>query len=91
MQLELNLVRDANNNKGFYRYINQKRKVKGSIPPLMRKTGKLVMDKEEAEVLNGFFASVFTGSPSFHTLSGWTTRQGLGEQSPSNYKRRPDS
>lgn len=34
----------------FYRYINQKRKVKESIPPLMRKTGKLVRtEKEKAE------------------------------------------
>jgi len=34
VQLELNLARDAKNNKkGFYRYVNQKRKVKQSIPP----------------------------------------------------------
>ncbi|KAM6103455.1 uncharacterized protein LJ206_014212 [Theristicus caerulescens] len=67
-QLELNLVRDAKNNKkGFYRYINQKRKVKESIPPLMSKTGKLITtDKEKAEVLNNFFASVFTGNLSPH-------------------------
>jgi len=33
-QLELNLARDAkNNNKGCYRYVSQKRKVKESIPP----------------------------------------------------------
>ena len=32
---ELNLVRDAKNNKkGFYRYIGQKRKTKESVPPL---------------------------------------------------------
>jgi len=34
VQLELNLARDAKNNKkGFYRYVNQKRKVKESVPP----------------------------------------------------------
>ena len=33
-QLELNLTRDARNNKkGFYRYVRQKRKVKESVPP----------------------------------------------------------
>ena len=32
--LELNLARDAQNNqKGFYRYVSQKRKVKESVPP----------------------------------------------------------
>jgi len=33
-QLELNLARDAKNNKKvFYRYVSQKRKVKESIAP----------------------------------------------------------
>jgi len=33
-QLELNLARDAKNNKkGFYRYVSQKRKIKESVPP----------------------------------------------------------
>jgi len=33
VQLELNLARDAKNNKKcFYRYVNKKRKVKESIP-----------------------------------------------------------
>ena len=33
-RLELNLARDAKNNKkGFYRYVNQKRKVKASFFP----------------------------------------------------------
>jgi len=32
--LELNLARDAKNNKkGFCRYVSQKRKVKESVPP----------------------------------------------------------
>lgn len=33
-QRELNLARDAESNKkGLYRYVNQKRKVKESMPP----------------------------------------------------------
>jgi len=57
-QLELNLARDAKNNKkGFYRHVNQKRMVKESVPPQVNKNSNLVStDKEKAEVLN-FFAS----------------------------------
>ncbi|KAK4815257.1 hypothetical protein QYF61_023993 [Mycteria americana] len=67
-QLELNLARDAKNSKkGFYRYINQKRKVKESVPPLMNKNGDPVStDEEKAEVRNNFFASVFPGNCSPH-------------------------
>ncbi|KAK4830538.1 hypothetical protein QYF61_011676 [Mycteria americana] len=93
VQMELNLARDAKNNKkGFYRYVSQKRKVKESVPPPMSKTGKLVtMDEENAKVLNNFFASVLTGN-----LSSYTSRaDGLPgrdwESSPSHCKGRSDS
>ncbi|KFR09813.1 hypothetical protein N306_03128, partial [Opisthocomus hoazin] len=67
-QLELNLARDAKNNKkGFYRYVSRKKMVKESVPLLMSETGKLATaDEEKAEVLNNFFASVFTGNLSPH-------------------------
>jgi len=53
----------------------------------MSKTVKLVTtDEEKAEVLNKIFASVFP-----HLSSGWTTRRRLGEQSPSQRKRRSGS
>ncbi|KFW06482.1 hypothetical protein N327_08664, partial [Fulmarus glacialis] len=69
VRMELNLARDTKNNKkGFYRYVSQKRKVKERVLPLMCETGKLVtMYEEKAEVLNNFFASVFTGNLSSHT------------------------
>ena len=59
-QLELNLARDAKNNKkGFYRYVSRKKMVKQSVRLLMRQTGKLVTaDEEKAEVLNKFCLSL---------------------------------
>lgn len=64
MQAELNLARDVKNNmKTFYRYIGQKRQAKMSAPPLVNVKGEQAsVDEEKAEVLNEFFASVFTGS-----------------------------
>ena len=50
----MNLARDIKKNKkGFYRYVNQKRKVKESVTPPMNKNGDLISTKKEkAEVLN---------------------------------------
>ena len=57
-----------NNRKGFfYGYVNQKRKVKESVPPLMNKKGDLgATHQERDELLKPFFASGFTRNLSPH-------------------------
>ena len=67
-QMELNLVRDATDNKkGFYRYIGRRRQAKESVLPPMKGNGELASsDIEKAEVLNECFASVFTGGQASH-------------------------
>ncbi|KAK4810492.1 hypothetical protein QYF61_004272 [Mycteria americana] len=60
--MELNLARDVKGNKkGFCKYIGDKRKTRENVGPLLNGTGDLVtQDMEKADVLNAFFASVFT-------------------------------
>ena len=64
--LELNLARGVKDNKkGFFKYISCRRKVKENVGPLLNEVGALVTkDTEKAELLNAFFASVFTAKTS---------------------------
>ncbi|KFV00772.1 hypothetical protein N340_04752, partial [Tauraco erythrolophus] len=63
---ELNLARDIKGNKkNFYRYVSDKKRSRENIGPLQKETGDLATrDMEKGEVLNDFFASVFTGKSS---------------------------
>ncbi|KAK4818277.1 hypothetical protein QYF61_009995 [Mycteria americana] len=56
------------NKKSFYRYVGDKKKTRENVGLLQKEMGDLVThDTEKAEVLNDFFASVFTGKCSSHT------------------------
>ncbi|GAB0190131.1 hypothetical protein GRJ2_001478400 [Grus japonensis] len=68
--IEISLARDVKDNKkSFYRYdVSDKRRTRENVGPLWNETGNLVtQDMEKAEVLNDFFASVFTDKCSSHT------------------------
>jgi len=60
--LELNLARDVKNNKkGFFNYLSSKRKARDNVGPLLNEAGILMTeDAEKAELLNVFFASIFS-------------------------------
>ncbi|CAM4670924.1 unnamed protein product [Lepidochelys kempii] len=80
--LELQLVRDVKSNKkSFFRYVGNKKKAKESVGPLLNEGGNLVTeDVEKANVLNAFFASVFTNKVSSQTTALGSTAWGGGGQ-----------
>ncbi|CAM5108800.1 unnamed protein product [Eretmochelys imbricata] len=81
--LELQLARDVKSNKkGFFRYVSNKKKVRESVGLLLNEGVNLVTeDVEKANVLNAFFASVFTNKVSSQTTAVGSTAWGGGDQS----------
>ena len=61
-QFEKRLAKEIKNSpKGFWNYVRSKTKVKSGISDLIKDDGeKTQTDEEKADVLNNFFASVFT-------------------------------
>ncbi|GAB0210253.1 mitochondrial enolase superfamily member 1 [Grus japonensis] len=84
--IEISLARDVKDNKkSFYRYVSDKRRMRENVGPLQNETGDLVtQDMEKAEVLNDFFASVFTGNCLSHTaqVTEGKGRDGENEEPP---------
>uniref|UniRef100_A0A803T9P9 Reverse transcriptase domain-containing protein n=1 Tax=Anolis carolinensis TaxID=28377 RepID=A0A803T9P9_ANOCA len=83
-QNELRLARDIKNNKkGFFAYVGGKRKKKEAIGPLQGEDGVMATgDREKAELLNAFFASVFSQKESHLQPQQHGMDEGLGEIQP---------
>jgi len=62
VHLVLNLAREVKDNKkGFFNYISSKRKTRDDVGPLLNEVGVLVTeDTEKAELLNAYFALLFS-------------------------------
>jgi len=76
VHLELHMERKVKENKeGFYKYIREERKANENVRLLLNGAGHMVIQqKKKAEVLNAFFASVFTSK------TGLQESQGLGRK-----------
>lgn len=75
LNYECHLAQESNS-RAFYRYMNSKSKAKTGIGPLRNDNEELVEDpREQANILNGYFASVFTREKDFTETTCPTTVQ----------------
>lgn len=90
--LELNLHRDTKNNKGFFRYVGKQRKMKETVSPTVGEMGDLAtISTKMAQVLNNFFALVFTGKHSSHTTEFTESKGRTGRMKCYPCRRRSSS
>jgi len=99
-QLELRLatvVRD--NKKHFSKYVNNKKRAKENLHPLLNARGNIAnMDEEKAEVLNACFTSVFNSQagyyqgrqpPVLEDVEGEQDKPPIIQEEAVNYQLRP--
>ncbi|KAJ7412894.1 rna-directed dna polymerase from mobile element jockey-like [Pitangus sulphuratus] len=75
-QMDLNLVRGDEDKKGFYEYVADKTKTRKNVGTFLNEMGDLATwSMEKVEVLNAFFASVFTSNTSLQESQDLKTRR----------------
>lgn len=89
-QLELKLTTTVKNNKKcFYKCINNKKRAKGNLCPLLHTEGNIVTkDEKKTSVFNAFLASIFDikiGYPQDNQSPELAERDGEHKTSPAIY------
>lgn len=69
------MAKAVNDNKGFFKYSNRKRKAKDNVDLLLNDGGRTLVSEEteKAELLNVFFSLVFTAIPGQYQMFTWVS------------------